>query len=165
MPRHYCFMLCLPPHAELHARRGSGTIEINSRVYERARKPRPLECRAKIGGDLCPLATRGNRFKIHIPRDHLSDLSNVARWIVIRPLSRNNARAESRKGSVLAAMTRSPLSLRRGSRAGVDVSPRLLTRREFLAPRLSSSVARRLIKGRNQVLTFSIVVRISHDEK
>lgn len=28
------------------------------------------------------------------------------------------------------AMTRSPLSLWRGSRAGVDVSPRLLTRRE-----------------------------------
>lgn len=145
MPRHYCFMLCLPPHAELHARRGSGTIEINSRVYERARKPRPLECRAKIGGDLCPLATRGNRFKIHIPRDHLSDLSNVARWIVIRPLSRNNARAESRKGSVLAAMTRYLYG------EAVDVSPRLLTRREFLAPRLSSSVARRLIKGRNQV--------------
>lgn len=60
MPRHYCFMLCLPPslRAELHAHRGSGTIEINSRVYERARKPRALECRAKIGGDLCAAAAR-----------------------------------------------------------------------------------------------------------
>lgn len=52
----------LPPSlralAELHAHRGSGTIEINSRVYERARKPRALECRAKIGGDLCAAAAR-----------------------------------------------------------------------------------------------------------
>lgn len=115
--------------AELHAHRGSGTIEINSRVYERARKPRALECRAKIGGDLCAAAARAeplqNSYLAGSPL--LGPLPTARVRIVIRERWKV-VRGEGGGGPL--AMTRSPLSLWRGSRAGVDVSPRLLTRRE-----------------------------------
>lgn len=125
------YALPTSPRAELHAPRGSGTIEINSRVYERARKPRALECCAKIGGDLCSLATRGEPLQNSYPAGSplgLAPLPNVRGGSLFAL-----CRAESRKGvrprgndTATAIFTASHPFL-----GYADVSPRLLTRREL----------------------------------
>lgn len=111
----------LPPSpcAELYAPRGSGTIEINSRVYERARKPRALECRAKIGGDLCSLATRGEPLQNSYPAGSplgLAPLPNVRGGSLFALCRAITLARKVVRGSVLAATTRPPLSLRRATR-------------------------------------------------